>query len=142
MSFLVVLALPWASACGGGTPAPAAPAPASNAPAPAEPREIATGAQPTRFQRSRLLGHYSTLDGASGFILDRTGSEVRAKLDRTADVKVLTAHGGPHQTKEYESADGDLWLRIDPRGEVLLFQGPSQTQGVEVTRDADAEPLQ
>lgn len=108
----------------------------------AEDREVATGNEPTQFQRSRLIGHYSTLDGKSGFILDRGNDAVKAKLDGSSDVKVLKANGGPHDTTEYRSDDGSIWLRVDQRGEVLLFQGPSQKEGVEIVRDADAEPLQ
>jgi hypothetical protein len=132
------LLLPVANACSSATP----PAQTQARPSPStEEREVATGTARTKFQQRRLLGHYSTLDGGSGFILDRTDINVRAKLDGTSDVKILTAQGGPRQTKDYRSADGHIWLRIDQHGEVLLFQGPNGTQGVEVIRDADAEPL-
>jgi hypothetical protein len=137
------LVLPLANACGRAERARAPSSPnSSHATPPVEGSEVATGAEPTKFQRRRLLGHYSTFDGASGFILDRTGADVRARLDGTSNVKILTARGGPHQTREYRSADGQIWLRLDQYGEVLLFQGPSQSEGVEVIRDADAEPLE
>ena len=115
-------------ACGGG-----------NASSPSG--EKATGNTLTSFQRSRLLGHYSTQDGASGFILDRTQTPFRAKLDGTNQVKVLSESHGPFETHEYRSDDHSIWIRIDENGEVQLFQGPKQHEGVEVLRDADADQL-
>ena len=35
---------------------------------PMEP-EVATGNEPTEFQKSKMIGHYSTLDGATGFVM-------------------------------------------------------------------------
>ncbi|HEY6727068.1 MAG TPA: hypothetical protein VI197_23705 [Polyangiaceae bacterium] len=106
-----------------------------------EDREVATGKEPTTFQRSRSLGHYSTLDGKSGVTLDRRTEVIKARLDGSNDVKVLAASGGPQGTTEYRSDDGAIWLRVDEHGSVLLFQGPEQKEGVEVVHDADAEPL-
>jgi len=80
--------------------------------------------------------------GKSGLILDRRSEVVKARLDGSNEVKVLKANGGPNHATEYRSDDGSIWLRVDQHGEVLLFQGPAQTQGVEVVRDADAEPLE
>ena len=106
-----------------------------------EDREVATGKEPTTYQRSRSLGHYSTLDGKFGVTLDRRTDVIKARLDGSNDVKVLAASGGPHGTTEYRSDDGTIWLRVDEHGSVLLFQGPEQKEGVEVVHDADAEPL-
>lgn len=106
-----------------------------------EAHEVANGKEPTTFQRSRSLGHYSTLDGKFGVTLDRRTDVVKARLDGSNDVKVLAASGGPHGTTEYRSDDGNIWLRVDEHGSVLLFQGPEQKEGVEVVHDADAEPL-
>lgn len=118
-----------------------APAPTSQPANSPDDREVATGKEPTTFQRRRLLGHYSTLDGKSGVTLDRRTDVVKARLDGSNDVKVLAASGGPHGTTEYRSDDGTIWLRVDEHGSVLLFQGPEQKEGVEVINDADAEPL-
>ncbi len=125
------------SSCGGGNAAPA------GTPSPSTNEEIATGQTLTEFQRKRLLGHYSTRDGASGFILDRTVKPWRAKLDGVAKVVTLAETNEPRRgEKEYASADKSVWLRVDDgSGEVLLFQGPKQTEGVHVDRDADAEQL-
>jgi len=104
--------------------------------------EIATGNTLTEFQRTRLLGHYSTEDGTSGFILDRTGSAWKVKLDGTTAVSTMSDSPGPFDSREYRSGDHSIWLRVSPTGEVDLFQGPKQTEGVRVVRDADANRLQ
>jgi hypothetical protein len=123
----VLLAASAASACGGARAAPAG--------------EVATGRTLTSFQRERLLGHYSTRDGATGFILDRTVDPPRAKLDGVDKVVTLEATPGRGRSTEYRSSDPPMWMRIDEEGEVLLFEGPKQHEGVAVRRDADAEQL-
>jgi hypothetical protein len=144
-----------ATACGKstdpGTPPPAAatnplPLPTLTAPPPpvaASPPEVANGTAMTQFQRRRLLGHYSTLDGTTGFILDRTVSPWRAKLDGNATSVPVYEDNTPRPgIKEYRSDDRKMWLRIDVEsGHIELFQGPKQRQAVDVVRDADADPL-
>ncbi len=104
--------------------------------------EKTNGKSPTRFQRARLLGHYSTFDGASGFILDRTKTPWKAKLDGSDAVVTLGRAGTEgSESKDYVSADRAVWVRISDEGDVLLFDGPKQKEGVEVVRDADADPL-
>lgn len=106
-------------------------------------REVATGDTLTEFQKSRLLGHYSTEDGASGFILDRTVSPWRAKLDGVGRVVTLNESNSVRGAKEYTSEDRSLWIRVETEtGDVMLFQGPKQHEGVRVQRDADAERLE
>jgi hypothetical protein len=120
--------------CGSGASTPTPASPTSE-------HEVATGSTLTEFQKGRLLGHYSTQDGASGFILDRTTTPWRAKLDGVAKIVNLSESGGPYDTKEYRSDDKSIWLRVDADGTVVLFQGPKQTEGVRVVRDADAAQL-
>jgi hypothetical protein len=130
---LVLGALPLG--CGGGTAA--APTPGT----PTAKEEVADSKHLTSFQRARLLGHYSTENGKSGFLLDRTGPAPRARLDGSTEVETLAERGSVAGAIELTSKH--VWLRIDKEsGDVLLFQGPQQTQGVRVVRDADAEPLQ
>jgi hypothetical protein len=105
-------------------------------------QEVATGSTLTEFQKHRLLGHYSTYDGASGFILDRTVTPWKAKLDGAATVVTLRVSNHPRRdVTEYMSDDRSIWLRVDDDGTVEGFQGPKQHEGVEVVRDADANPL-
>jgi hypothetical protein len=102
--------------------------------------ELTDGTTPTEFQKRRLVGHYSTLDGGSGFILDRGTSPFLAKLDGGKAMPLEESHG-PYQTKEYRSADHSIWVRIGEDGDVLLFQGPNQHEGARIVRDADANSL-
>jgi hypothetical protein len=101
--------------------------------------EPATGDTLTEFQKKRLLGHYSTMDGASGFILDRTKSPWKAKLDGTSAVLTLSGSPATYDTTEYRASN--FWIRVDKNGTVLLFDGPKQTEGVRVVRDANANQL-
>ena len=106
-------------------------------------QDVATGDTLTEFQKTRLLGHYSTGDGASGFILDRTVTPWRAKLDGVKKVVTLKESNTPRRgEKEYTSDDRSIWIRVDTEsGSLLLFQGPKQHEGVRIDRDADAEQL-
>ena len=121
---------------------PAASGSATPAGGPAGGQEVADGKHLTEFQKSRLLGHYSTEDGKSGFVLDRTVDPPKARLDGDPTVRPLSKQGSVSGAYELVSADKKIWLRLDESsGEVLLFQGPKQTEGVRIIRDADAEQL-
>jgi hypothetical protein len=153
----VVVVLLLAGCNGSSTSAPTASPAAPAAPATAAPlppvavlppppdrhrEEIATGNGLTRFQRERLLGHYSTEDGRSGFILDRTVSPWKARLDGSNDVLTLSEkRPGAYHSTEYLSEPHKLWIRVGEDGEVQLMQGPTQHEGVNVVRDAGANPL-
>ena len=105
-------------------------------------REVADGEHLTDFQKSRLIGHYSTIDGKTGFVLDRTVDPPKARLDGDGTVHELARQGSVHGTFELVSDEGKIWLRVDAQsGEILLFDGPQQTEGVDVIRDADAKRL-
>lgn len=106
------------------------------------PPEVASGKEPTEFQKSRLIGHYSTLDGTSGFILDRTRDPWVARLDGTTQNEPLVWQGALTETTDYVSPDHKIWIRVAKEsGTVMLFQGPNQHEGVRITRDADAKSL-
>lgn len=128
-------------ACGGGNAS--APPAQTTSTAGEKPGEVATGSTLTEFQKKRLLGHYSTEDGASGFILDRTVTPWRGKLDGVNKTVTLAKSNTPKRGEtEYTSDDKSIWIRVDDEsGQVELFQGPKQTQGVRVVRDADAAQL-
>ena len=103
--------------------------------------EVADGAHPTDFQKRRLVGHYSTIDGKTGFVLDRTVDPPRARLDGDPYVKVLAVQPSVRCCVEYQA--GGIWLRVDKEsGAIVQFQGAAQADSVRVIRDADAEPLQ
>jgi len=155
MRTIAILLVLSAVACGKSSePAPATTPSASSGPEvattttstePAKSKEVATGSSLTEFQKKRLIGHYSTVNGMSGFILDRTVSPWRAKLDGTNKVTTMYVSNTPkHEETEYKSDDKSvgIWLRVDNEsGSVLLFQGPKEHEGVRVLRDADADQL-
>jgi hypothetical protein len=94
----------------------------------------------TAFQRRRLLGHYATLDGKTGFVLDRTVDPPRARLDSDSIVRVLAVQPSVRCCVEYRG--GNFWVRVDKdSGAIVQFQGERQTEGVRVVRDGDADPL-
>ncbi len=141
---LLVLGLHVACGGGSGNAAPGqAPATSSSKEGDTGRTEVATGNTLTEFQKSRLLGHYSTEDGASGFILDRTVTPWRAKLDGVNKVVKLQETNTLRDSKEYTSDDKSIWIRVHAEsGQVQLFQGPKQHEGVRVHRDADARQLE
>jgi hypothetical protein len=104
--------------------------------------EIATGKEPTDFQKSKMVAHYSTIDGTTGFIIDRTQDPIVVRLDGTAENEPLIWHGALHESIDYQSPSKKVWLRVRKEsGDVMLFQGPKEHEGVRVTRDADAKSL-
>ncbi len=108
---------------------------------PMEP-EVATGNEPTEFQKSKMIGHYSTLDGATGFVIDRTRDPIVVRLDGTAVNEPLVFEGARLESIDYQSPSKKVWLRVRKEsGDVMLFQGPKEHEGVRVIRDADAKTL-
>jgi hypothetical protein len=102
--------------------------------------EMADSTHMTEFQKRRLLGHYSTIDGKTGFVLDRTVDPPRARLDGDPYVKILAVEPSVRCCVEYRA--GGFWVRIDKdSGSIVQFQGAQQTDSVRVIRDADAVPL-
>jgi hypothetical protein len=83
--------------------------------------EVSRGVRVTTFQIRQLLGHYTTLDGKTGLVLDRTVNPPRARIDGDVYVKNLD---------------------VRPSLRCCIEYGPLQTdRAVRVIRDADAEPL-
>jgi hypothetical protein len=104
--------------------------------------DVADSQHLTSFQKRSLLGHYSTEDGRSGFILDRTSDPPKARLDGDKAAQTLAKQPSVRCCVELVSPDRRIWLRVDKEsGDVVLFQGPSQHEGVPVLRDADADQL-
>lgn len=133
------------SAFGAGcsTATTAAPAPATPAATAMAGGEKADSKHLTDFQKSRLIGHYSTEDGKSGFVIDLSDENApKARLDGDTAVKVLKKRGSVSGAYELVSDDHKFWVRMNAEsGDVMLFQGPKQHEGVDVVRDADADQL-
>ncbi|WP_394847125.1 serine/threonine protein kinase [Pendulispora brunnea] len=103
-------------------------------------RKPAPSAKPARvltdFQKSRLLGHYSTYDGRRGFVLDRLGEPVKVRLDGESTVHSLKERYSQWTWLDYISEDGKIEIRTkQDTGEVVKLNY------ADVVRDADARPL-
>lgn len=74
------------------------------------------------------LGHYSTGNGLTGLVLDRSGARPKMQLDGDADVIELTPRAGWKQGITYlKDPKGNIRLELDDRGGVLLIgQGRPQ----------------
>ncbi len=132
--------------------------PASNGNA-SSPPATSGGEQPTaqsgtvveyRDERSRMLpqdeaavrarvGHFSVAHGTDGFVLDRLNDPPLFRRDGSSDIVQLTLRQNGDHT-ELVNQEAGIWLRVEEWGH-LLYDGPAQTEGVDVYRDADAQPL-
>jgi hypothetical protein len=130
----------WLGACGGSQQAASKPQVHEILVRPVP--EVADAQHLTKFQKRALLGHYSTEDGKSGFIFDRTTDPPKARLDGDQAAQVLSKQPSVRCCVELVSPDRRIWLRVDKEsGDVVYFQGPMQHEGVSVVRDADADQL-
>ncbi len=91
------------------------------------------------LNRARV-GHYSTEDARDGFVLDQRGTTWLFKRDGSTAAIPLTEAEHGHDASEWRSADQSIWLRYYYTGR-LMYDGPEQREGVDVVRDAAAEPL-
>jgi hypothetical protein len=102
--------------------------------------EMTDGTQPTEFQLRRLVGHYATPDGRFGFILDRTASPPRIRLDGDRYVLALSPLQASKGWLEYTA--GGIWMRLDEEtGRILSVSFSGLKDATRVVRDGDAKPL-
>ncbi|MBS2011905.1 MAG: hypothetical protein JST00_03370 [Deltaproteobacteria bacterium] len=153
-SFLAATAL---VACAGPAPTapPVAPSPpaapsAVAAPTQAEPpTSVATpasaavpvGGKPSAVDKDApklRLGHYSSPDGLFGFVLDRTASPPRAKIDGQSTVMDLAVRRDGSERTYLLSAGGELSLVIDEWGRLSRIASGTPTW---LRRDGDAAAL-
>lgn len=86
------------------------------------------------------VSHFSTVDGGSGFVFDQNRKPFLVQLDGSTEVIELAERDGAYSSKEYTNKEKGVWIRIYPNGRIL-FDGPDQTSGVDVRKDADAASL-
>lgn len=86
------------------------------------------------------LGHYSSGDGLTGFVLDRSGSPVKLKVDG-GEVQALTpTPSAVGNATRLENGLGRAVVEIDEWGGVRWYAtGP--VDGTQVYRDGDAKAL-
>lgn len=84
------------------------------------------------------IGHYSSGDGMTGFILDRTGAKARMQLDGASGIVALDSEAAPFEATSLRAPKGGVVLRVGPRGEVEYYRG---NESIGMRRDCDADPL-
>jgi len=102
--------------------------------------ELADGSHPTELQMQQLVGHYSTLDGKSGFIFDRTADPPLVLRDGDRFAVSVTVAANRRCCWDYAAAG--MSLRVDrATGRITELIDDAHPDGAPVVRDADAEPL-
>jgi len=89
------------------------------------------------------LGHYSSGDGLTGLVLDRTGSPVKLRVDGRPEIFALLPSGPPSgafSTTRLENGLGRTMIEVDESGSVRYF-ADGQGQGVAMFRDGAAGQL-
>jgi len=118
--------------CGGG----AAPKPATSA-------EAAKPAAKEKAVEEWKLGKYSTADGMTSMVIDRTkGPKARLQIAGSKDVVELTPEEMRHRTELagylFRAPDGTKTLFVGVSGEMLYLKGKDE---LPLRRDGDAAPL-
>lgn len=85
------------------------------------------------------LGHYSSGDGMTGFVLDRTGKKPRMRMDGTKEIVEMDPEPAPRNETALTVHLRGVVMRLGEHGEVTFFRG---NEAISMHRDADAEPLQ
>ena len=90
------------------------------------------------------LGHFSTCDGAVKLVLDRTGPNLKMRVEGSDEVVELARNEVRNRVKsrlmghDFYAKDGQRVLFIDVYGTVTFIRGRDELM---VTRDGDAKPL-
>jgi hypothetical protein len=87
------------------------------------------------------LGHFSSSDGMSGFVLDRSGARPLIRFDGASETIELTETAASLGDIALRRPDGYVLLRIDPQGTMTLYDERHGDSGVTARRDQDAAPL-
>ena len=98
-----------------------------------------TNAPPSTSIPKLRLGHYSSGDGMTGFVLDRTGKKPRMRLDGTKEIVEMEPEPASRSETALTVHLKGVVMRLGEHGEVTFFRG---NEALSMTRDADAEPLQ
>ena len=86
------------------------------------------------------IGHYSSVNGLAGFVLDRLGTPIKLRLDGSEEIWALAVVPAPLNAVSLKRDDGSYVLRIDDRGNITFFDA-TFFNGVKVARDQDAQSL-
>jgi hypothetical protein len=96
------------------------------------------------------IGHYSTVDGSVGFVLDRLGTPAKLRFDGSEEIVALTPQPASRGSVYMVRDDGRYVLHVSSDGEISLYPSfesrptvPYSTNGrdVDVVRDGVADAL-
>ena len=90
-------------------------------------------AEPEGFGEE-LIAHYATIDGSTGFVLDRSRDEPALKFDSSLEIFVLVDVPGPRGDTIYKLDNGFAVLRHTNLGGMILFDD-LRPEGRPVVRD-------
>ena len=90
--------------------------------------------------KERVSTHYLSLDGQTGFVLDRTGADPLMRMDGSVETYILDEILGPRGDIIFKMEDGATILRQTNIGGVTLFDRYSPT-GQPVIENGLAMPL-
>jgi hypothetical protein len=85
-------------------------------------------------------GYFQTLDGAIGFVFDRSGERPRQRFDGSPEIMLLQPVPAARGDIVFRQSDGLVVLRETPFGALTLFSRHFRS-GLPVVRVSDASPL-
>ena len=88
---------------------------------------------------SLRLGHYSSVDGTLGCVIDRSGSLPLLTIDGEKEVWALKVETAVSSTK-FVRDDGSVLVTVGRQADHLI-QLPKHPNGLAIERDADAKPI-
>src|SRR4051812_47431323 len=87
------------------------------------PSPTAAAAAPVVLAPGRL-GHYSSGDGLTGFVLDRTGSAPRVRMDGTTEVLELEPQSpATDEHADFVHTKAHVFLRLESNGRITFARG-------------------
>lgn len=89
---------------------------------------------------SSRIGYFRSLDGGTGFVLDRSGETPKQRYDGSSEIILLDTAPAARGDTIYKQADGLIVLRETPYGAMTLYS-KRYSKGVAVVRLSDAVPL-
>ena len=96
-------------------------------------------AQPASAESDRA-SHFTTSDGAIGFVLDLSGETPRQRFDNSPEILLLRPIAAARGDTIYRRSDGKIIIRSTPYGALTLYLADSPG-GVPVLRDGAAPAL-
>lgn len=84
--------------------------------------------------------HFTTADGATGFVLDLSGEVPRQRFDNSPEILLLKPVAAARGDTIYRRSDGKIIIRSTPFGALTLYLADSPG-GVPVLRDGTAPAL-